>query len=117
MKRHGNEYVKEKVELPNDQLVRNDEIHEQVHDRMADQYEKRRQKSTRAFKMRRFKIGDEVLVPTIKLSNKSEKFNQKLGPSRVKARIVGKVGESVYLIKDMKDKELGKIHSKHITIQ
>lgn len=92
-------------------------VNEEVRDRATDRYDTRREKSIRATKARVFKEGAIVRVPLLKLSNKATKYNQKLAPKSVQVRVTKRVGTDVYLISDLKGKDLDKVHSSDIFTQ
>lgn len=114
--RHGSEYqslVDANPPRDND-IDRQALITEETRDRAADVYGHRREKHNRTAKKRSFKEGAIVYVPNLKLSNKAAKYNQKLAPAKIQARIKKRVGEDTYLVTDLNGKELGKIHANDI---
>ncbi|KAH8310175.1 hypothetical protein KR067_009352 [Drosophila pandora] len=63
---------------------------------------------------RTFEIGQKVTKRNFKLSNAADNFNAKLAPVGVKVRVKKKCGQSLYLLEDLSEKELGTFHAKDI---
>jgi hypothetical protein len=62
--------------------------------------------------VREFQVGDFVHRRNFKLSNKLEKYSQKLGPKYLKTEIIGKEGDT-YMTRDLTGK-IGKYHANHL---
>lgn len=115
---HANEYkhlvdINPERELDEDKkaLAEEDASH-----KMSEAYEKRRTRYNRTAKKRTFKENTVVYIPRMKLSNKAEKYAQKLAPAKVQCVIKKKVGSDIYEVVGMNGKDLGRIHSDDICI-
>lgn len=52
----------------------------------------------------------------MKLSNKANKYNSKLGARRVQCRIDQKVAEDIYVVSDFQGNVIGRVHSDDINV-
>lgn len=83
---------------------------------MNESYDQRREKYNRTAKKRQFADNAVVYIPRLKLSNKADKYAQKLAPAKVQCVIRKKVGNDVYEVVAMNGKFLGKIHADDISV-
>lgn len=61
-----------------------------------------------------FKIGQEVFRRNFSQSSQAKKYNAKLAPIFIKAKIREKVGNHYYILEDSQGKILGTYHAKDI---
>lgn len=115
--RHANEHDRLINVNPPIDTDRRNVVNDEVRDRAADVYEKRRTRYNRTAKKRTFKTGDTVYVPNMKLSNKAQKYSHKLAPVKVRCQIKEKVGNDIYTVIDLRGKEIGKVHADDIYVQ
>lgn len=113
---HGNEYSNIIDANGNEDDDKRDVVLEEASNRMNESYDKRRVKYNRTAKQRHFKDNAVVYVPRLKLSNKAEKYAQKLAPAKVQCVIRKKIGSDVYEVVGMNGKYLGKIHADDISL-
>lgn len=109
--RHANEHeLLVNVNDPIDE-ERRQTIEEEVKDRSADVYERRRTRYNRTAKKRTFRIGETVYIPNEKLSSKEKKYSHKLAPTKIQCTIREKNGSDIYTVVDKKGKVIGKVHA------
>ena len=63
-----------------------------------------------------FSIGQEVLRRNFVQSSMDKRFNAKLAPLFVKARIKEKLGNHYYVLVDLQDRPIGTYHAKDLRI-
>lgn len=80
---------------------------------MNESYDQRREKYNRTAKKRQFADNAVVYIPRLKLSNKADKYAQKLAPAKVQCVIRKKVGNDVYEVVGMNGKFLADDISVH----
>lgn len=67
-----------------------------------------------ALRCQTFNIGQEVLRRNFVQSSQEKKFNAKLAPLFVKARVKEKLGNHYYLLVDLQGKNIGTYHAKDL---
>lgn len=115
---HANEYdhIIDVNNEEEDKAERRELIIEQASNNLHEKYDDRRVKYNRKAKKRNFKENQVVYIPRVKLSNKGEKYAQKLAPNKVQCIIKKKIGSDTYEIIGMNGKDLGKVHADDICV-
>lgn len=113
---HGNEYSNLIDINTDDNSGKIDIVLEEASNKMNESYDQRREKYNRTAKKRHFQDNAVVYIPRLKLSNKADKYAQKLAPAKVQCVIRKKVGNDVYEVVGMNGKFLGKIHADDISV-
>jgi hypothetical protein len=61
-----------------------------------------------------FKVGDTVYKDNFKLSSAIQGYSAKLGPKKIKCKVIAVTGKNTYRLADMNGKDIGVFHSKHL---
>lgn len=102
------------LDLSND---RRELIYEEAAAKQRDAFEINKRKHNLRAVIRKFKVGDSVLVTNRQQSNAADKFAQKLAPLKRRAIITQVLGNDTYSLKDFQNKEIGTHHANDIIRQ
>lgn len=91
------------------QLIRKD-----IQRHIKESYEQNKHRYDLRTRPQLFKVGQEVLRRNFVQSSLEKRFNAKLAPLFVKAKIREKVGNHYYILEDLEGKLVGTFHSKDI---
>lgn len=118
---HGSTYSLLKqlklLDEPSYKLARDDNlqlIRKDIQKYIQKAYETNRSYYNLRTRQQTFNIGQEVLRRNFVQSSAEKRFNAKLAPLFVKARIKDKLGSSYYLLEDLSGKTIGTYHAKDI---
>lgn len=92
-------------------------IYEEAAAKQREAFEINKRKHNLRAVVRKFKVGDSVLVTNRQQSSAADKFAQKLAPIKRRAIVTKVLGNDTYSLKDFQNKEIGTHHANDIIRQ
>ncbi|XP_073827792.1 uncharacterized protein [Musca autumnalis] len=100
---------------PTIKLSREDEMQvmrAKLKDHIAQAYENNAKQYNLRSRQITYKVGDEIFRRNFAQSSQIKKFNAKLAPLYIKAKVKEKVGSHYYVLQDLDSNNIGTYHAK-----